>query len=223
MKEQPILFSAPMVRAIITGMKTQTRRVVKPQPIEFGGEIVHPGAIMLAAIFGHDVSAEEIKEIKPECPFGVPGDRLWVRESARVASVTTGHKPWYTVEYKAGGPDLVRYEKMPGRWFPRKAHNVQGDRLWCPAIHTPRWASRLTLEIVSVRVERLVGISDADAQAEGITYEHAIEFADDGSPDYVLAFRELWESVSGKGSWEADPWVWVVEFEVVKPETAGGS
>ena len=203
MKERPILFSAPMVRAILTGMKTQTRRVVKNC---------------------HIITCDDRRGASDDaCPFGVPGDRLWVRETARVASVTTGRKPWYTVEYKAGGPDLVRYEEMPGRWFPRKAHNVQGDRLWCPAIHTPRWASRLTLEIMSVRVERLVGISGEDAEAEGITYEHAIEYADDGSPDYVLAFREVWESVSGKGSWDANPWVWVVEFGVVKPGTAGGS
>lgn len=171
-RERPILFSSPMVRALIAGTKTQTRRVVK------GEWIV--------------------------CPYGGPGDRLWVRESHwwfkdEHDPVTGYYPPKLTaedVEYRADG-------ERPGR-------------SWRPSIHMPRWASRITLEITGVRVERLQEISEADARAEGAPPGHpsidrvSREF---GFADFPRSwYGQMWEQINGRGSWAANPWVWVLEF-----------
>jgi len=178
MKERPILFSGPMVRAILDGRKTQTRRVVKPQE--------------------HALQW-------PACgcatPYGAPGDRLWVRETFTCVA----------------GPNI-----LPGRVVYR-ADEPELDVRWTPSIHMPRYRSRITLEVISVRVEPLNNISATDAIAEGIEpYGQLIglsvytTFRDylTGAKDRAArqSFETLWESINGTGSWDANPWVWVVEF-----------
>ena len=207
-KERPILFSGPMVRAILEGCKTQTRRIIKSQPQFF------PSAA--GGSWGW-------YQGKPPCPFGEPGNRLWVREKCRVASNTSGKNAWHSFEYAAGGPSPIRDGEIPGKWFPSKSFNADGSLRWQPSIHMPRWASRITLEITGVRVERLQDISEEDARAEGVS----IAKSEDGSsgygdteglgrfPQYSLrwGFKHLWESINSEGSWAANPWVWVVEFK----------
>ena len=207
-KERPILFSGPMVRAILEGRKTQTRRPIKPQPPSWLTEGREPWNIH-GNVWGFALAMGRARACQMEntiaCPFGVPGDRLWVREtwSPSLETYVDGFpneglgRPVY---YRSTDP---RHEPFDGRWR--------------PSIHMPRWASRLTLEVTEVRVERLQDISEDDAEAEGITYEQAFEFNDDGSPDYKLAFGWLWDSIYAKGGqgWDKSPWAWAVTFKVV--------
>ncbi len=202
MKERPILFSAPMVRAILNGSKTQTRRVVKPQPTGFvGGPGVtfcdgSPAPLVPMNDFAGSCGQEIV------CPYGDPGDRLFVRETY-----------WRDEEDGA-----ILYAANPDD-FEVVHHNkvVTGSERykWKPSIFMPRWASRITLEVTGVRVERLQDISEADAQAEGCTAKLAEESPalDDSRHEY----RDLWESINGPGSWDLNPWVWVVEFKRETP------
>lgn len=187
MKERPILFSAPMVRALLDGTKTQTRRLVKTQPTHFNPV----GVPRLARPVGpSDVIT---------CPYGQPGDRLWVRET------------WaYGIHAMAANRDEV------GPFVYAADGTTQGrlcDR-WRPSIHMPRTASRITLEITGVRVERLQDISNDDAYSEG-TGTWAAESAKDGNkwPSMPRAFQGLWESINGAESWATNPWVWVIQFK----------
>jgi hypothetical protein len=209
MKERPILFSAPMVRALLAGTKTQTRRVVKPQPdsdeatgacwLEIDGRhqwAWHSGA-------DQDILPNETQSF---CPYGQPGDRLWVRESHWWFKDEPDHScGYYPPKLTA---DDVEY----------RADGDEGRKVWRPSIHMPRWASRITLEITGVRVERLQDISEHDAQAEGCALECMTPTGDDigsaihGPGGYIA----LWESINGPGSWGANPWVWVLEFKRVE-------
>lgn len=210
MKERPILFSAPMVRAILEGRKTQTRRIVKPQPswLAENNRVIN--------VNGKCGMVESI------CPYGQPGDGLWVRETwapVPMAWIDDGVEHRSDFAYRATG-------------------DVIGCHKWKPSIHMPRWASRITLEIVSVRVERLQDISEEDALAEGIkgitkdgrTIKYGIPDKDGlpGNDDngwhwcnWMLsasaAFQELWQEINGYDSWEDNPWVWVVDFKRVQP------
>jgi hypothetical protein len=208
-KERPILFSAPMVRALLAGTKTQTRRAVKGERASRG---VESGWWLKPYGFLNDRQFA-----KAACPYGQPGDRLWVRESARCdyrGETPPENKGSIGVTYRAGGSHMQPYvleRRDDYPWFPRMSHNLDGSMRWAPGIHMPRWASRLLLEVTSVRVERLQAISEADALAEGI---------DDGwlvreklPPPRAAAYRYLWEDLNGAGSWAANPWVWVVEFK----------
>lgn len=196
MSERPILFSAPMVRAILEGRKTQTRRIVKPQPPADCAPIrvgeFHPTVIDRwgddepgAPIFGaYDLDGEW----GVRCPYGKPGDRLWVREA------------W--MEW--GGTER-RVDYRATTEVPRPAGG------WKPSIHMRRADSRITLEIVAVRVERLNDISEADAEAEGAGIPlvgHEEDFC-------RWEFRAIWESINGPGSWDANPWVWVIDLKRV--------
>jgi len=164
MKERPIIFSGPMVRAILAGEKTQTRRIVKPQAVK--------------------------------CPYGKPGDRLWVRESFCEVVDQYGSK---RAHYRASEPNLEVIRPMKDR--PPYA----GPPKWKPSIHMPRWASRIDLEITHVRSQRLQAITVGAARAEGIVAQ----------PGYLASeFKALWESIHGSGSWDKNPWVWVIEFEI---------
>lgn len=199
MKERPILFSAPMVRAILAGTKTQTRRVVKDNECpNLPSEI------------------QEERELlgKPFCPYGDPGDRLWVRESG-------WERPERTARMMREGADTwPRFAYAADAWNDQDRADFKA---WGfkprPSIHMPRWASRILLEIVSVRVERLQEISEADAIAEGIkgTCDGAFHVEDDRfrSPSAIESYARLWESINGPGSWAANPFVWVVEFKRV--------
>lgn len=228
-RERPILFSGPMVRAILEGRKTQTRRVVKPQPriARYGpSHPTHPNGVIgrlpgawgggdyhvWAARSDYDVPLMAGSEwaIERYCPYGQPGDRLWVKETfwqaARSAADQTGEYKHYwgsTVEYaeqrdKAGWHNGDQYGKG---WMVKR-----------PSIHMARKFSRLTLEVVAVRVERLQAISDADAVAEGVDTRCDGECGATPCSMAVPAYHRLWDEINGAGSWDADPWVWVVEF-----------
>ena len=207
-RERPILFSAPMVRAILAGTKTQTRRAVKPQPVESysvlgdvretrgwswpmsdGQHLPCPGDAMLA-----------------RCPYGEPGDRLWVRETFCTMIVNDWPNPVGPIGYRADG----NLEHNPG--------------CWRPSIHMARRHSRITLEITCVRVERLQEISEADAMDEGCrpapmsmtgVYCGADVLAA-SAREYRDAYRLLWEQINGSDSWDANPWVWVLEFRTLE-------
>lgn len=211
MKERPILFSGPMVRAILNGTKTQTRRVVKC-PVWTGGVdvIERPRHTHVYGTVATPIP----------CPYGLPGDRLWVRETwTEVAGPCRDEDP---EEFRRQRVGVVYRADSPSDIL---------DGTWKPSIHMPRWASRLTLEVTGVRVERLQDISEADALAEGVQkdwfndggespgrylYFTAQTLEGCGHDSGVKAYRELWESINGPGSWEANPWVWVVKFRKVE-------
>ena len=183
MKERPILFSAPMVRAILEGGKTQTRRLVKIRGCA-------PGAVL---------------PVEFPCPYGVVGDRLWVKETWRSSRAADKHSPaaltghgwpvWYVAD---GGVMWTGADRGgPGFMTPGKTR---------VSIHMPRWASRITLEVTDVRVERLQDITEADARAEGV---QPLQM-DNGSA--LPSFEGLWCSINGAGSWAANPWVWAISF-----------
>lgn len=204
MRERPILMSAPMVRAIMAGTKTQTRRAWKmPRGCgwysEMGGE--------QAGWFVDHGQPWWLHVNESRCPYGHPGDRLWVREAWRAMAIFDNRPPRdlgvpvaYIADESAGA--------LPG--FGRYRH----------ARFMPRWASRITLEISDVRVERLCEISEADAVAEGLewrdecwaTYDADGRMVCGGSPDPREAYRCLWININGPGSWDANPWVWALTF-----------
>jgi hypothetical protein len=208
MKGHPILFSSKMIRAILDGRKTQTRRVIKPQPLPVSN--------------GWDLTGAYSKMKY------VPGDRMWVRETFRWADqLVDGYKrdaPYY-IQYKSDGviatitglgndkPGIVFEEYLSKDWSVRDDFGK-----WKPSIHMPRWASRITLEVVNVRVDRVNMISYADCIAEGIVdvprSEKRVSLA--GERPYEQ-YQALWDSLQrqrGYG-WDVNPWVWVVEFKVI--------
>ena len=217
MKEKPILFSAPMVRAILAGTKTQTRRVVKyaitgpNQP--HGIFDWHNAKGEWLAAHGGAFDFEKTNAALL-CPYGQPGDRLWVRETWRYTASTLEESRAITEDITSGiavdwrATYIDRCMKELG--FSREEAEMADDfETWRPSIHMPRWASRILLEVVSVRVERLNDISEADANAEGCN-----EPARD--QDWTQCrrwYRALWDQINGTGSWEANPWVWVISFK----------
>lgn len=204
MTERPILFSAPMVRAILAGTKTQTRRVLKQATgpsLSVGIDDEVPGVAELSWLYGdgpgYDVH-EAIKRVP--CPYGKPGDRLWVREAHSILT-TDPHGEMQIVSYRATDDEC--------------------NGPWKPSIHMPRWASRITLEVTDVRVERLKDISEADAAAEGVIFNghhRSNPWSSDGLRHWLTArdaYADLWRDINGEDSWDANPWVWVVEFKRV--------
>lgn len=201
MKDRPILFSAPMVRALLDGTKSQTRRVACKGTIPsryVAATEYEPGRWRL--FDAEHPSASLAQYTMPACPYGQPGDRLWVRETwayhlhAMAASNPEVSGPWV---YAADG-DQALWQRLCERWR--------------PSIHMPRTACRLVLKITSVRLERLNEISDADALAEGIDRHDVLT---DGEPPpgwHRGTFEKLWERINGTESWAANPWVWVIEF-----------
>jgi hypothetical protein len=197
MKERPILFSGAMVRAILDGSKTQTRRVVKPQP---NGVISsHPPMIRLREC---DPCFSTWKDA---CPYGAPGDRLWVRETFTVSSCGTA-------VYRADARD-----QRGDRWHSIEPGDPNKEVLWKPSIFCKREHSRITLEVTGVRVERLQDITAGDCRAEGHPVNPQIsaqqQVHDDAARDWYM---DLWESINGPGSWDANPWVWVIEFKRIE-------
>ena len=180
-----------MVRAILAGNKTQTRRVVKPQPEQW----TTPDGCGTSAIWPAVNHNGRVAAMR--CPYGQPGDRLWVRESTAEDCIGSASFARYTAD---GFTSRIAW------WYSRKA---------CPSIHMPRWASRILLEITSVRVERLHEISEADAKAEGVTLPKRTCTMYDGI--WRDEYHALWESINGPRTWAANPWVWVIEFKVVCP------
>lgn len=229
-KERPILFSAPMVRAILEGRKTVTRRVCKPQPSANAHTTCASGNPMGA---WWETGKDIIR-----CPYGKPGERLWVRETW--SDVNLQGAPG--IAYRADGDvrDLMEdasfldedgafnYDDPRSKpynfacWSEDLLGGKEGR--WRPSIHIPRWASRILLEITAVRVERLQDISEDQAKAEGVRLytDHAelgewwhVDGIDTYSADPRKSFELLWSSVGG--DWVANPWVWVVEFKRVTP------
>ncbi len=214
MTMRPILFSAPMVRALLADRKTMTRRVVDPQPNfpDFADRIIWTDAHGSPGLHIYDKHciARGVWDVK--CPYGTPGDHLWVRET------------WQSLQkFDVLPPNKVPVGseiQYPASW----EHWVSKRR---PSIHMCQWMSRITLKITGVRVERLQAITEQDARAEGV--EHA-----DGLNDYWLdyletkghiiqgvasakqSFATLWDKINDRGAWDANPWVWVVEFRRVE-------
>lgn len=203
MKERPILFSAPMVRSILSGAKTQTRRVFK-LPRGCSWFAAHGGES--AGMVQDDDGPAWWHVDEQRCPYGQPGDRLWVRETWREWSDAAWH-------YAADGTVLPRHRdsELSGVIAQRAPFTWESYR-WRPSIHMPRWASRILLEITDVRVERLQDISRGDAMAEGCPFSNM-----QAGPDPRGWFAGIWSQINGPDSWAANPWVWVIEFRMVNP------
>lgn len=233
-KERPIPFSAPMVRAILDGRKTVTRRPVRIQP-RSQSDI---GSYGIGQPF---IRHPDPTKRNPECPYGRPGDRLWVRETWGVISHDFDQQG-NAIDWEPDRPAKVIREMRFGRGY-YSGHVVYaadgpcewaGDEdgggdprsAWKPSIHMPRVASRILLEITDVRVERLQDISEQQALAEGVRpyTDHAelgdwyhVEGVETYSADPCKSFELLWTAINDAASWDANPWVWVVEFKRIEP------
>jgi len=199
MKERPILFSGPMIRAILKGRKTQTRRVVK-QRLEH--EYTHPED-GLTTMRADGILWELSDFVHEKCPYGQPGDRLWVREAHCFAPPTTWSLP-KTINPNDGS-EAAYYREGFDRSPPSSG--------WRPSIFMPRWACRILLDVEDVRIERLQDITPTDTWREGIDPHITGKIGEDHEMD-VRAFRDLWDSINEKKHpWESNPWVWVVTFK----------
>ena len=233
--ERPILFSAPMVKAILAGEKTQTRRVMSPQPVRSlphtramrntpNWTVHHPMGWRWRNSFVAD-DAGGLPALKHSCPYGVPSQRLWVRET------------WSPVERECDSVDGIRFaadgafvpientSKAADLWVVA-ANNDHSGR-WRPSIFMPRWASRITLVITDVRVERLQAITEEDARAEGVDGNKPIAGTINGEPGSIhcfgpdasrKAFALLWDAINGeRAPWASDPYVWAISFRRIRP------
>jgi len=221
MKERPIIFSSAMVRAILEGRKTQTRRVIKPQPTVTEELLRQRGAWIAGESLSDQVNAAwQHGFVDVSCPYGQPGDRLWVRETwgckaADRPGVPGGRKPQPgdSIQYAENGADAWQWR-------------VPGSLPWRPSIHMPRWASRILLEITDVRVQLVQDISEEDARSEGVLWvpgHGEITPADlhEGYSNYLdcrQGFQVLWDSINAKRGfgWDANPWVWALTFKRVE-------
>lgn len=219
-KERPVLFSADMVQAILGGRKTQTRRICKPAN-DWGLSFItvsDADGMVPKTDANMTLWGDEEGEIAFTCPYGVPGDRLWVKETWRVSRQWDGVKPSLitagtAIHYLADG----------------RESGISGKNR--PSIFMPRWASRIALEIKSIRIERLQDISETDAVAEGI--QHAKNPTCTGYHSYELnhalyakaseSYGSLWRFINGKASWEENPWVWVIGFQVLEFNRSRGN
>lgn len=202
MRERGILFRAPLVRAILSGVKSQTRRLVKPQPQAWEG---NPAFLLWR---GDD--PKTLQHLVERCPYGLPGDRLWVRET------------WRTHERESDGVDGILFRAdnafveiensrtASDRWIEANANGEHGEK-WRPSIFMPRWVSRITLELTDVRVQRLQEITEEDARAEGVVPQEWVDANQFRS--HCFAFHNIWEEINGaKASWASNPWVWSITF-----------
>ncbi|MFD3249869.1 hypothetical protein [Rahnella aquatilis] len=222
MKERPILFNAEMVKAILSGRKTQTRRVIKPQP---------SSGVRKSVLVKSGVEDGHGRELV--CPLGQPGDHLWVRETFSLLGNEDGCPVDWNDNIVTDKKDAERIYKAScwqkpnnyGIWsVPDR--EMEFDGAWTPSIHMPRWASRIQLEITKVGVQRLQEISSGDAVREGICQLPASgrycinpgdQYFGGASHSAKEVYSWLWESIYGEGSWQANPWVWAIEFDRVAP------
>ena len=255
-KERGICFKAPMVRAILEGRKTQARIIVDPQP---DPSVAHCGTLFSKQGYEYHwlegdgtLDGDEFVGDWFSCPWGQPGERLWVRETHGLHDVNLHGYPQCLIRYNADNSILIVDPADDD--FPRPLADDEKDAVFNhkrsrPSIHMPRWASRLTLELTGVRVERLQEISEEDAKAEAALYAldqeqtvlspHLTEELNIGCAackgdvsgiaelchpslrgkgrPHACWFAPLWESINGTGSWNANPWVWVLEFTRVQP------
>ena len=211
MTDRPILFSAPMVRALLAGSKTQTRRPLKIQPLDILPMQGDAAGREWVALMTRD---PEPKGTVLRCRYGVPGDRLYVRETWQ--AVNGNDRARHIVTHPAPDRGWIEYAATPR--IDEPAYK------WRPSIHMPRWASRITLEVTGVRVERLQDISEADAIAEGGVEVAKGWWSHDGTTmdtpgdthfggTAVDSYRVLWDRINGAGSWESNPFVWVISFQ----------
>jgi len=207
-KERPIIFSGWEVRAILAGIKTQTRRLVKH---------VNP-----AYMEAHARNRENDGHWGQFCPLGREGDRLWVRETWNFYDATEDQRSRH--EGPAGTPTNDNEARLLDYWRKRIAYRADGEpdvvnpMPWRPSTHMPRWASRITLEVELVRVQRVQDISYADILAEGWDARSSEPVTDGTAGEDARAwFAALWDSIHGPGAWERNDWVWAVTFRRVKP------
>jgi hypothetical protein len=210
-KERPILFSTPMVQALLAGTKTMTRRVVNPQPI-----IASDGA------FHYKGEGVFINKMITKCPYGKVGDLLWVRETFKPKFIKGCLSPF-----------KLNYPNIHPWFYAADNENTEGYGSWKPSIHMPKAAARIWLEITNLRVERLQDITQSDAKSEGIKscimpghnaftkswtqyYDYNSNKFHQFAQNYpIQSFQSLWLSINGEESWNANPWVWVVEFKKI--------
>lgn len=200
---KPIIFTTPMVRAILSGQKTQTRRIIKPQQTE---RPIYDPAIGWRFLGGPNI----------RCPYGQTGDLLWVRETFYCDDFRYPHGPreelLKNMDYRASHDCGAWEAGCPCR-------DEEGRGSWRPSIHMPRWAARIFLKITDIRVERLQDISDGDVYSEGIGWNEPLQILlrnqTKGNSPAQRAFSNLWDSINAKRGfyWESNPWVWVIEFE----------
>lgn len=220
-KDQSLSFKAPMICAILDETKTQTRRLVKPQPpsrefmmgrsgTDIGMYQPKPDENLWRLTGAVGVAREKMGSDFPKssawkCPCGIVGDRIWVRETWKATGLFGGEKPSRTQA-------CSRFVYAASKEFEKA-----GDTFfrWRPSIHMPRWASRITLEITEVRAERLNEISHSDVLAEGIREASAVQYGS-YQDDTRENFQHLWESIYGPGSWKMNPMVWVIGFKRIE-------
>ncbi|HEL9749480.1 hypothetical protein VBQ98_17695 [Klebsiella pneumoniae] len=207
MKERGMIFNGEMVRAILDGRKTQTRRPIKWKQTRF----TEIGEREDGSKWPWSEDAEHACDFWHPCPFGAVSDRIWVRETWAEAGASAPDLKLYRANYPEHVPSI--YENVP------PAEEIR----WTPSIHMPRAASRILLEITDVRVERLNAISEEDARAEGIIDGGCLNCGEpepcgcaNPEPDATDAFAYLWQSIYGQENWNANPWVWVIEFKRVE-------
>ncbi len=231
MTKHPIIFSGTSIPALLDGRKTQTRRIVKlPNPtrhvvVDPGGTIFGPGPY-IKAYRNTDMSPPEDGNIaamhpRVHCPYGYPGDRLWVKEAYAAHELYEALKP---SEIPAEGRVWSRL------WFAARDsgcedgpdHSDAGR--WRNCLFMPLWASRITLEVTDVRVERVQGISEEDAIAEGVDAVSMAAMPRQGTWTRRQDFAQIWNKLNGKKpgcSWDDNPWVWVIEFRRIEPNKEG--
>lgn len=219
MKERPIIFSGPMVRAILHGRKTQTRRVIKAR--RENGLITGPAAEPGGAIeaFGggawHVPSRVEVRL----CPYGVPGDRLYVKMQ------WWHYKSDHLEQAGFPGGTITLLDDGPARFHQNDGFDPAGHKIWQRKLarYMPKWAAWIWLEIEDVRVQRVQDISEEDAKAEGAPASESVEMRD-GSPCYTLEFRKIWKRIHGidnPKAWDTNPWVWAITFRRIEPKENG--
>ena len=214
MKDRGMIFNGEMVRAILDGRKTQTRRPIKWKQTRF----TEIGEREDGSKWPWSEDAEHACDFWHPCPFGAVGDRIWVREAFRVHSRATDVA---TLVYKAS--ERNSWTEQTHRVPVAVCNKPATPEKWTPSLHMPRWASRILLEITDVRVERLNAISEEDARAEGIIDGGCLNCGEpepcgcaNPEPDATDAFAYLWQSIYGQESWNANPWVWVISFERIE-------
>ncbi|MGI4776901.1 MAG: hypothetical protein ACRYGA_02090 [Janthinobacterium lividum] len=223
-RERPILFSAPMVRMLLAGTKTQTRRAVAMPRKRDSFVLVDLGNGWwpYQSDDGESHSCDDGMEYPYSCPYGQPGQRIWVREAFRLLDSFDGDSPsrvgercidagyrkeWAPLQFEADG-ERRDWMVVGTPTYPPQPPSAGKLR---PSIHIPRWASRITLEITDVRVERLQDISRGDAMAEGCPFPNMAK-----GDDPCKWYAQLWDQINGAGAWDANPWVWAVSFKHIE-------
>ena len=227
MREHPLIMKGPLVRATLEGRKTQTRRPLRNQP---------PSGYHLVRVCGpwaeFENDAPTLAKYSTKSPLGETGDRLWVRETFAIVHPCRDCEAGYVDDIKQ--PSVIPKDNAGGYWVPWYRSDWKGDDdtergfQWTPSIHMPRWASRIVLPLMSIRVERVQDITEEDAKAEGV--EPVLMRGIGSYPEWMRptmrevgghqkAFELLWKQIYGDASWDANPWVWVAEWKDIEART----